>query len=421
MAWGPVPVAPDLDLIRAWFPTPPDPVAVQHHPYWRPYYEALLSGRLQPLVAALTGSHGQDAVLAATLRPLMAELLGEHSTEGQIVAALQALRFAGTNIITSDLAGSLVPLRANLVGDQAFVGTLAGSIPALRASISAEQIIAGQLTGGLQPLRGSLAGSQAHIGQLGAQLRPITAALSGTQSQTGTLTATLRALLFSGIGTHSQSGVLSGGLRPLTASMAGSVRNAVVFDNSADFGSGGATTRGGPYTLNGNCLIVVFTNSTSSGATCTYGGVNIPRVFGPTNSGTVFPYNGYCSVFALISNSLPQGTNTLTCTNAGTASAAGAVSWKNAGSFATLITDTANGAINKTTVAGDGRAAVAGYGGGGLNFGAISPNEAMRYGFTAFVTWPTVIGWGLDTGSGINFTASQSSSKAGAIVTILPP
>ncbi|OCB09218.1 hypothetical protein A5717_25935 [Mycolicibacterium porcinum] len=394
---------------------------MQHHPYWRPYYEAALSGRLQPLVAALVGTHGVDAVLSGRLRPLVAALVGEQKIDGQLAAALRPLRFAGTNIITSDLGGRLQPLRASMAGDQAFVGTLGGSLQPLRAALSGEQIVTGQLAGGLQPLRASLAGSQAHIGQLGAQLRPITAALSGTQSQTGVLAATLRALLFSGLGTHSQSGVLAGGLSPLTASMAGSVRNAVVFDNSSDGGSGGTTTRSWNHDNQGNCIVVGFTNSTTTAPTCTYGGVTIPRVFGPTNSGTVFPYNGYCSVFALISNSLPQGVNTVSCTQAGTASAAGAVSFKNAGSFATLITDTANGAINKTTVAGDGRAAVAAYGGGGISFGAISPNEAMRYGFTAFVTWPTVIGWGLDTGSGITFSASQASSKAGAIVTILPP
>ena len=65
-------------------------------------------------------------------------------------------------------------------------------------------------------------------------------------------------------------------------------------------------------------------------------------------------------------------------------------------------------------------AAVAAYGGGGISFGAITPNETIRYGFSAFVTWPHVIGWGVDTGSGITFNATQSSSKAGAVVPILP-
>ncbi|MFN6543925.1 hypothetical protein [Mycolicibacterium nivoides] len=194
----------------------------------------------------------------------------------------------------------------------------------------------------------------------------------------------------------------------------------VRFDNASNGGAGGTTTRSWSHNNQGNCIVVLFTNSTTTASTCTYGGVNIPRVYGPVNSGTIFPANGYCSVFALISDSLPTGVNTVSCTQAGAASAAGAVTMKNAGSFGTIITDNASGAINKTTVAGDGRAAVAGYGGGGLNFGTMSPNQVLNNGFTAFVTWPTVMGWGLDTGAGIAFAATQSSSKAGAIVPILP-
>ncbi|MGV0805821.1 hypothetical protein [Mycolicibacterium setense] len=194
----------------------------------------------------------------------------------------------------------------------------------------------------------------------------------------------------------------------------------VEFDNSTAGGTGGTTTRSFTHVLNGNCIVILFTNSTSSAATCTYGGVNIPRVFGPSNSGTVFPANGYCSVFALVSNSLPQGSNTVSCTNAGTASAAGAVSFRHVGALGTIVSNTANGNINMTINPGAGGAAVAGFGGGGISFGAITPNEAVRYGFSAFVTWPTVMGWGLDTGGGITFAATQASSKAGAVVPILP-
>ena len=266
-----------------------------------------------------------------------------------------------------------------------------------------------------------MTGSTRVDGALAAPLRRLSASLVGGQSQTGTLAAALRALQFAGLGVHSQAGQLSGGLRPLSMSAEGSVRNAVVLDNTSDGGSGGVTTRSWSHTNTGNCIVVGFVNSTGAGATCTYGGVNIPRVYGPVTSGLVFPARGYYSVFALISGSLPTGSNTVSCTNAGTASSAGAITFKNAGSFASLITNNSNGAINETTSPGDGRAAVAAFGGGGVGFGSISPNEAMRYGFSAFVTWPNVIGYGFDTGSGVHFTASQSSSKAGAVVTILPP
>ena len=426
MPWSPTPTVPAQSYKRAWFPEPPDPVDPAHHPYWRPYYEAVLSGRLQPLTAALTGTHGQDAVLAASLRPLAAALTGQHSTEGQIAAALQALRFAGSNIITSDLAGSLQPLRASLVGEQALVGTLAGSLPALRASISAEQIITGQLTGGLQPLRAALAGSQAHVGQLGAQLRPLTATLTGMQSQTGTLAAALRALLFSGLGTHTQSGVMSGGLRPLSAALAGSVKNAVVLDNTADAGyvpgiSGSGQSKTFAYTNYGNCIVVFHTNTTSStSVTCTYGGVTIPRVYGPTSGGTVFLYTSYCQIFMLISNSLPQGTNNVVINNTSQTAVYGVASFKNAGSLS-VSSDTSSGNINKSSVPGDGNAAVAGYV-GVVTFGTVSPNQILNYPFNAFNSWASVMAYGLDTGSGITFTdPSHIGSKAGAVVTISPP
>lgn len=421
MSWGPTPVLPGRNPTREWFQVPPEPPAPQHQPYWHAYHEALLAGRLQALTAALTGSHGQVAELTGRLHPLTGALVGEHSTAGQIAAALQSLKFAGTNIITSNLTGSLQPLHAAMVGDQAFAGTLAGSLMPLRASISADQILTGQLTGALQPLRASLSGSQIIDSTLAGQLRPITAALTGTQSQTGTLAATLRALLFSGLGTHSQSGVVSGTLRPLSGALVGSLINAVRFDNSTDLGHGGTTTRTGLHTNTGNCIVVVFTNTTSSPATCTYGGVNIPRVYGPTQGGIVFPYNAYCSIFALVSNSLPQGSNTVSCTQASNASAACAITFKNAGSLGAVITDNAVGAVNISPPAGIGRAAVCGYVAGSNNFGTLTPNQAMRYTFSAFDTWASLAGWAEDSsGGGITFNATQATTKAGAVVPILP-
>lgn len=204
-----------------------------------------------------------------------------------------------------------------------------------------------------------------------------------------------------------------------TVGMAG-VKAPVSFDATSDGGHGGTTTRSWTHTLAGNCIVVVLSNSTSTAATCTFGGVTIPRLFGPQVSGTVFPATSYTTVFALVSNSLPQGVQTVSCTQAATASAAGAVSFRNAGSLGTLITDTANGNVNKSTTPVAGAAAVCGYGGSSTNFGPVSPNEALRYSFVAFDRWTMMIGWGLDTGSGITFTSTQAISKGGAIVPILP-
>lgn len=194
----------------------------------------------------------------------------------------------------------------------------------------------------------------------------------------------------------------------------------VEFDNATIGGSGGATTRSWSHTINGNCLVVVFTHTNNANPVCTVGGFNVPRVYGPAADGAVFPYTSRISIFAVVSDSLPQGAQTISCTEAGTASAAMAMSFRRAGSIGTVVSDTSSGNVNQTATPGAGGAAVAGYVGGSSNFGLMSPNSAGNFGFTAFVTWATVAGWGLDTGSGVPFSAAHSGAKTGAVVPILP-
>lgn len=201
-----------------------------------------------------------------------------------------------------------------------------------------------------------------------------------------------------------------------TVGMAGVVAP-VKFDNDSDGGSGGTSTRSWTHNNQGNCIVVVLTNTTSSNPTCTYGGVNIPRVYGPSSDGGVFPYTSYISIYALVSNSLPKGNNTVSVNQAGTASAAGAVSFHNAGSIGTVSADTASGNVNKAASPGANGAAVAAYVGGSNNFGAFTPNEVMRYGFITFVTWATGMAWGLGN---VTFAATHSGAKTGATVLILP-
>lgn len=224
--------------------------------------------------------------------------------------------------------------------------------------------------------------------------------------------------------TVSSSALVSAPRMAATASMSAPtaiVKNLVQFDAFSIGGSGGTSTRSWAHSLDGNCIVVVFTNTTSSGATCTYGGVNIPRVYGPSSDGGVFPYTSYISIFALVSDSLPQGSNTVSVNQAGTASAGTAMSFRGAESIGSVINDTSSGNISQSLAANEGRAAVAGYVGGSSNFGTLSPNQAANYGFTAFVTWSTVAGWATDDGSGINFSGSHSGAKTGAVVPILPP
>lgn len=199
------------------------------------------------------------------------------------------------------------------------------------------------------------------------------------------------------------------------------VKAPVRFDASTDLGSGGGSSnRTGTHTLNGNCIVVVFINTTSTAATCTFGGQTIPRVYGPTQGGIVWPYNAYVSIFALVNNSLPQGPQTVALTQASTASSAAAMSFRNAGSIGTVIGDTASGNVSQSLSPVLGQAAVCGYCAGTQGFGTLTPNQAMNYGYSSFVTWAALAGWGLDSGAGVNFASSHSSTKAGAVVPILP-
>lgn len=417
MSWSTTPPAPINKPGWTTDPTIHIPSGTQQ---WAVYITPRIRAALRSVQAGLVGEVRQQGTVAAQLRHALFSGTGAQSQSGDIAALLQAASFTGTNITLGQLQPHLTPATAALVGGQQMAGTMGATLRPATATAAGQHIITASIAAQLPAALATLAGTQGIPGTLAAQLKTLAAAAAGSQTISGAIAAALRRLVLAASGQQVQSGTLAAELKTALATITGTVQSLVVFDNSTDGGSGGTTTRSWSHTNTGNCITVGFSNSTSSASTCTYGGVTIPRVYGPVNSGTVFPANGYYSVFALISNSLPQGANTVSCTQAGTASSAGAVTWKNAGSFATIITNSSNGAINISTVAGNGRAAFAGFGGGGISFGAITPNEAMRYGFSAFVTWPHVIGYGLDTGSGITFNATQSSSKAGAVVTILP-
>ena len=423
MSWGYPPTLPSRNPRKSWFPTPPLPTDPEPGPYWYPYLAAVgLAAQLRPLVAHLEGAVGLEGQLAAQLRPLVAHLEGGVATTGQLAGVLQALRFAATNIITSDLAGSLAPLRAALLGQHGTSGQLSGVLPPLRGALSGEVVNYGQLIGTMPTLRAALLGGTSVDGQLAGRLAKLQASMAGGHATTGQLTGALARLQASMLGVHSQAGQLSGGLRAIQAGMVGSVKNAVVFDNSSDGGRGGTTTRSWTHdNIAGNCIGVMYSNTTSSAQTCTYGGVNIPRVYGPQSSGMVFPYTSYTSVFALVSNSLPTGPNTVACTGAGTASSAAGVTFANAGSLGTVLGITANGNLNQTINPGDGAAAFCAFGGSSNNFGPVTPYEIIRNAFVAFVNWASMMGYGFDTGSGITFASTQAISKGGAIVPILPP
>lgn len=423
MSWSYPPTLPARRAAKSWFPTPPLPTDPLPGPYWYPYVTASgLAGALRPLVAQLVGTVGLEGNLAAALRPLAAHLDGEQATVGQLAAAMAALRGAMTNIITSDMAGQLPPLRAALLGSHGVTGQLSGQLPILRGALSGEVVNYGQLAGALPPMRAALLGSTRVDGTLAGRLAKLQASMAGGHATTGNLAGALARLQASMVGVHSRAGQLSGGLRAIQAGMVGSVKNAVVFDNSSDGGRGGTTTRSWTHdNIAGNCIGVMYSNTTSSAQTCTYGGVNIPRVYGPQSSGMVFPYTSYTSVFALVSNSLPTGPNTVACTGAGTASSAAGVTFANAGSLGTVLGITANGNLNQTINPGDGAAAFCAFGGSSNNFGPVTPYEIIRNAFVTFVNWASMMGYGFDTGSGITFASTQAISKGGAIVPILPP
>lgn len=194
----------------------------------------------------------------------------------------------------------------------------------------------------------------------------------------------------------------------------------VEFDSVGGPVAGPSSTKTWPHTIDGNCIVVVFNNTTSTGPVCTVGGVNIPRVFGPTAGGIV-AFTAYNSVFALISNSLPQGPQTVSCTQGGSAASGVSMTFRNAVSLGAVRSTTAGGNVNEVFAPSLGSAVAGGYVAGNNLFGAFSPVETMRYGFISFNNWASLGGYGLDTGSGITVTSSFSgATKAGALVPIYP-
>lgn len=392
--------------------------------------------------ANLTGNATLTAALTSQIHNRLAELVGVGALS---VSALQHFQRL------ADLAGAGTLSASVIVGygraaELAAAGTLSATVLARYARTA---ILAGGGTLSTTALAryaraGSLSGSGAMSAALTNQIHNANAQLAGL----GNLIATaweryLRAADLAGAGSLSGSvlsryarnanltgtGALSATAIPAilrNATLAGSgalsstVFVPVVFDNATDGGAGATGTRSWSHTNTGNCIVVVFTNTTSSGGTCTYGGVNIPRVYGPTSGGLVFPYTSYTSMFALMSNSLPQGSNTVSVANGNNACAAAAATFRNAGSVGAVSTDNGSGNINKSATNGYGSAAVYGSGAGSNNFGTLSPNQFMNRSFSAFSTWASVAAWAVDDGSGITFSGSHSSTKAGALVPILP-
>ncbi|WP_166905908.1 hypothetical protein [Mycobacterium sp. DL440] len=403
---------------RGWFGDLVVPEAVEPPVGWFEAVEALLAVELQPARAALLGSQEQLGQLAAVLRAATFAGIGAHQQRGELAGILRPATFAGTNITSGPLTATLQPARAALIGGQQQVGQIGATLRPAAINLTGSQTQTGAMAAQMRAATAALTGNQSQSGQLAATLRAATFAGSGGQKQLGQLAVALRAALFSGSGGQQQHGTLAAQLQAALTNAAGSSKSLVLFDAFTLGGSGGASSRAWAHPTDGNCLAVVFTNTTNSAPTCTYGGVTIPRVYGPVADGGVFPYTSYISIFVLVSNSIPQGSNTVSVNQAGTASAATAMSFRNAGSIGSVIADTSSGNINQNIAPNEGQAAICGYVGGSSNFGTLSPNQAANYGFITFVAWGTVGGWGLDTGSGINFSGSHSGAKSGAVVLI---
>ena len=421
----------------SWSTTPPVPIAKPgwttdptiHIPggnqQWAVYITPRIRAALRAVRAAMGGDVRQQGDLAVQLRTARFSGAGGQTQSGDLTGLLQPATFLGTNLTLGQLPGRLQPARAALTGGQQIAGTMGGRLQPARAAATGTPIITGTITAQLPAALMALAGAQGIPGTLAAEIETLAAAAAGSQSISGTIALALRRVLFTASGTQVQTGTLAARLRNTLAAMTGTVESLVQFDNSVGGGyKPGSSTSGQSYSWahvnTGNCIVVVHTNASSTTSTaCTYGGISIPRVYGPTAGGTVFPYTSYCQIFALVSNSLPQGSNNVQITNTTDTSTYYSATFKNAGSISTSG-DSASGNVNKASATGAGRAAVAGYVGGGSNFGAMSPNEGMRYGVVAFNTFASVAGYGLDTGSGITFSSSHSGAKAGAVVTILP-
>lgn len=420
MAWSDELVIPTPSHSQGWFPNASIPYSKVPQEYWYPYVSADMDIQLKKLIASFQGEVRQSGTLASALKKALFHAEGDHSQKGDIAVALQALSMSATNINPGIFGAQLQKMDFNLVGEQSQSGAFGATLKPPFLSVGGYSAFEGPLSGALAHAVISFAGEHMQEGILHSQIPKIALSATGTQTQTGAISALLKKTLFNAAGGQTLSGTLIGALKKALMTAAGNVKSIVVFDNATDGGNGGTSTRSWTHNNQGNCLIAVLTNTTSSNPTCTYGGTNIPRVYGPSSDGGVFPYTSYISMYALVSNSLPKGNNTLSITQAATASCAGAVSWKNAGSVMAASADTSSGNINKASSTGDGRAAVIAYVGGSSNFGTLSPNQIVNENFVTFVTWSTVIGYGIDTGGGITFTGTHSGAKTGALITILP-
>lgn len=420
MVWSPTPTLPTRTPRPGWFPETPGPVARQPSPAWFPVYTADLDAELAALTAQFVGEVRQHGDLAMMLQHALFAGEGEHRYEGELAGLLRAPAFLGTNVTMGQLDAQLPAPIAGLAAQQAMAGTMAAALSAPELTAAGQQIYTGALSAALHQAAAALVGTQGIPGTIDADLGHAIMAATGQQTQTGAIAAVLRRALFVGAGGQVFTGALASQLRKAIAAATGTVKKLVVFDNASDGGHGGTSTRSWTHNLQGNCIVAMLTHTNGSNPTATYGGVSLTRVYGYASDGGVFPYTSRITIFARVGG-LPTGNNTVSISNAATASAAGAASFHNAGSIGSSSADTGSGNVNKSASNGEGSAAVVGYVGGASNFGAMSPNEVMRDGFTAFDTWSTVMGWGVDNGGGITFTSSHSGAKTGALIPILPP
>jgi hypothetical protein len=328
-------------------------------------------------------------------------------------------RWRGTRIFSADLDAELAALVASMQGGHGQTGILDADLRAATAALTGVQHPRGSLAAQLRQATAVLLGQQAQQGTLSPALQRLSAQMAGQQIHQGSIGAALKAASAALAGQHAQAGALTAALKPATASFGGKVK-AVVFDAHTNGGHGPVSTRSWSHTNAGNCIVVAVTKTTSNAPSCTYGGVNIPLVYGLANDGGYFTYTSRIAIFALVDNALPTGANTVAVTQCGTASAAAAWTFKDVDSIGTVSANTASGNVNKSSTTGIGRAAVYASVGGSNNFGALTPTETLRESFVAFDTWASVMGYGLDTGSGINFAATHSGAKTGALVPLLP-
>lgn len=198
---------------------------------------ARIDGRIQgPAFAdyALNAAEVEELYLSTTLygsaassiQPLSAALAGTHEQSGAIASSIQ-------------------PLTASASGTHEQTGTIAASLPPLSSALAGEQTQSGAIAASIQPLTSALAGTQTQSGAIASSTQPLTASASGVMQPSGAVASSIQPLTMAGVGFVQPTGTIAATLQPLSAALTGGTPLFLAFHQLGRGSASAAKLRGG--------------------------------------------------------------------------------------------------------------------------------------------------------------------------------